>query len=126
MLSHRLSITIEQSRRILFGSSTTSTTAVAQNSDPSTTVVHEVILKLAGILHAHCELYMTPSGSVTLEVKQDALVSVNGERILDVTRKLKDGDYLLIGQNVLFALRMSDKSFERVWSLYKFVAWTAP
>ena len=69
---------------------------------------------------------MTPSGSVTLEVKQDALVSVNGERILDVTRKLKDGDYLLIGQNVLFALRMSDKSFERVWSLYKFVAWTAP
>ena len=60
----------------------------------------------AGVLPVHCEILRSRGSSIALEARQDALVSINGVRMLDCTRKLNTGDLILIGQKALFGLNM--------------------
>jgi|MDSX01.1.fsa_nt_gb hypothetical protein len=60
----------------------------------------------ASMLPLHCEILRSNGGTLSLEVKKDALVSVNGCRVIDSTRKLNDMDLILLGQKSLFTLRV--------------------
>jgi len=77
------------------------------------------MFRVAGILPAHCIIYLTGGDNLMLEVERDALVSVNGERILDNTRKLYDGDHILLGQNILLLVHMSEASVRCARSLFQ-------
>lgn len=108
-LSHRLYLPVDKNK-ILIGSRFGSN---AQNT-------RIVMFRVAGILPAHCIIYLTGGDNLMLEVERDALVSVNGERILDNTRKLYDGDHILLGQNILLLVHMSEasvRSQQVTWSM---------
>lgn len=85
--------------RIVFGSSGTS--GILEGS--SSRVIQ---LGSAGILPTHCEFFKSRSGTTVMEVKKDAVVSVNGVRVIDATRKLEMGDFILFGQSALFAIHL--------------------
>ena len=65
----------------------------------------------AGILPVHCEFLKSQNGATVLEVKKDAIVSVNGVRVIDTTRKLWMGDFILIGQSALFAIHLGQNAW---------------
>ena len=66
-----------------------------------------VCLRAAGILSVHCDIFVTPGNGLVLEVKKDALVCVNGQRIIDNTRKLRNEDHILLGQAALFIVHLN-------------------
>ena len=101
MLSHRLLLTINQRQKIVFGSVTNIDFGANEEF---------VCLKAAGILPLHCYIYAINTTVVVLEVIKDALVCVNGHRILDVTHKFKDGDHVLLGKSALFTVCFSYSS----------------
>ena len=85
--------------KLVFGSLTTN--GIMEGS--SSQVIQ---LGNAGILPTHCEIFKSRSGTIVLEVKKDAVISVNGVRVIDATRKLKMGDFVLFGQSALFAIHL--------------------
>lgn len=97
LISHRLCVKLDQDK-ISFGSS---------SCEAAKTMNHGFVqLGNASMLPLHCEILRSNGGTLSLEVKKDALVSVNGCRVIDSTRKLNDMDLILLGQKSLFTLRV--------------------
>jgi len=94
-ISHRLCVSLDEYDVVAFGSS---------GRTAETVRYHIVRLGNAGISPLHCEICRLQDTSIALKVKPNAMVCINGVRVMHSQHRLKAGDLLLLGLSSLFAV----------------------
>lgn len=97
-LSHRLAVSLDQYDLVVIGTTTNTVNQVFESK--------RCLLRLgnAAVRPLHCEICKSHSSSITLEVKCDAIVCINGLRVTNPRHRLEAGDAVLLGLSSLFAL----------------------